>query len=207
MLITLSTSGPYSFLISQLRSAAHPRMSLTLPSLVFGLLSLPLLLGFSWDQCSVHGYFWLTSLEISLCLRLSTPRPMSTVEISVLSISFLYPARCWTLPFQRSFIFSISKQVSSDLMFCWIWNADCDERKNPFSAEGSTILIRLLSLCYSVSFTGLHSYVYILKVNTLPHVSSSGRLSAITFSLMFSHEPWFRDVFQTPQTPVIVFLP
>lgn len=131
MFITLSTSEPYSFLISQLRPAAHPRTSLTLPSLCLWT-SLPppsawILLGSVFSP----WLFSLTSLEISLCPKLSTPTPMSAVQISVLSISFLYPATCWTLPFQCSFIFSISKQVSSDLMFCWIWNGDCDERKNP----------------------------------------------------------------------------
>lgn len=169
MFITLSTSEPYSFLISQLRPAAHPRTSLTLPSLCLWT-SLPppsawILLGSVFSP----WLFSLTSLEISLCPKLSTPTPMSAVQISVLSISFLYPATCWTLPFQCSFIFSISKQVSSDLMFCWIWNGDCDERKNPFTARCYPILIRLLSLCSSVSFTGLHSYIYILKVSTHPH--------------------------------------
>lgn len=92
----------------------------------------------------VHSVFYQTqidnagisfSLGISFCLWLSTPTSMSPVLIFLLSISFLYPVRCWTLPFQCSFILSICKHVFLSLCsreykmltmmkgsppFCWV---------------------------------------------------------------------------------------
>lgn len=127
----------------------HPCTSLALPSLCLWA-SIPphlvwILQGsvFSLLLLSLTSLGICVRLGISLCLLLSAPASVSTVQTSLV----LCQVTCLALLLQHSFILSIIKHASSIPMSCSVWNVDYEERKHPPSSRCYTILFLLPSLC------------------------------------------------------------